>query len=613
MKIKSINVINGKNKWSESKDKLIHMILDLGEFEEKPSDKIEGFYERIKEYLPSLKSHRCSEGKPGGFFKRIKDGTWMGHIIEHVALELQTLAGMNTGWGRTRGVKGQKGVYNVVFNYENEDIGKLAAREAFNVVTDIINDRDPKIDRIVKKLKPKRNLQESIRRILKEKTDSIKNLNESKTSQHLKLMNNLLDPFKEKDCLCDIKISFDVEENYYDIYLVFSQKELHEKFFNLYGIRSYIQKMMNEVKMELESFLPIRNIFIGNYTKPNCEWSPLNESEESKQERKFTKLLNNIQEYLNSNSYDSVVRFMVDYDEVMDDVIVNIFFDAEHAVKLGGGINRVIKSTGKKIMEDLSVFPFDFKYHIHFERPQLNESEDDKEKKIQKNLRAIRQLLDTIDVDGLCEMLVEYNPEDGDYEIRSKTTVRYYDMADMAQELGYIEDTIRSWKLKTYVFSPYYVENCEDEIEYLNESENKKSGLLRAIEEDGLYEVITSTSLHIHEIEQKVGQLSREVLERFIIDVVKEHHSVIDEDGQTYYIYLEDYPFNEVPVGNNDYVEQLKVTNNELLFVVSLYEEDKYGELEFTGGENISSNNLEYDNIYEIAGQMGFLLSKGLI
>ena len=306
------------------------------------------------------------------------------------------------------------------------------------------------------------NLQESIRRILKEETDSVKNLNESKTSQHLKLMNILLDPLKKKDCLCDIKISFDVEENYYDIYLVFSQKELHEKFFDLYGIRTYIQKMMNDVKTELESFLPIRNVFIGNYTKPNCEWSP------------------------------------------------------------------------------------------------LNESEDNKEKKIQKNLKAIRQLLDTIDVDGLCKIWVEYNLEDGDYEIRSKTTIRYYDMEDMAEELGYIEDTIRSWKLKTYVFSPYYVENCEDEIEYLNESENKKSGLLKAIEEDGLYEVMTSTSLHIHEIEQKVGQLSKEILERFIIDVVKENHSDINEDGQTYYIYLEDYPFDEVPVGNNDFVGKIK-------------------------------------------------------
>jgi len=172
MKIKSIKVIEGKNKWSETKDKLIHMVLDLGEYEQKPSNKIDGFYERIKEYLPSLKSHRCSEGKPGGFLKRIKEGTWMGHIIEHVALELQTLAGYDTGWGRTRSVRDQKGVYNVVFNYEDEECGKMAAREAYNVVKDIINDKDPQIDNIVKKLKPKKQIRESIRRILKEETQS---------------------------------------------------------------------------------------------------------------------------------------------------------------------------------------------------------------------------------------------------------------------------------------------------------------------------------------------------------------------------------------------------------------------------------------------------------
>jgi uncharacterized protein (DUF2237 family) len=71
---------------------------------------------------------------------------------------------------------------------------------------------------------------------------------------------------------------------------------------------------------------------------------------------------------------------MVDYDEVMDDVIVNIFINAEHAVKLGGGINSVIKKTGQKIMEDLSIFPFDFKYHIHFEKPKLNESKNKSKK-----------------------------------------------------------------------------------------------------------------------------------------------------------------------------------------------------------------------------------------
>jgi len=175
MKIKSIKVIKGKNKWSESKTKLIHMVLDLGEFEQKPSNKIDGFYERIKKHLPSLKSHRCSIGNPGGFFQRIKEGTWMGHIIEHVALELQTLAGYDTGWGRTRGVKGQKGVYNVVFNFENEECGKLAAKEAFNVVNDIINDKNPQIDKIVKKLESK-TLIESIRRILREEFNEDKNL-----------------------------------------------------------------------------------------------------------------------------------------------------------------------------------------------------------------------------------------------------------------------------------------------------------------------------------------------------------------------------------------------------------------------------------------------------
>ena len=223
MKIKSINIIDGKNKWSESKDKIIHMVLDLGVYENKPSDKIEGFYERIKEYLPSLKSHRCSEGKPGGFFKRIKDGTWMGHIIEHVALELQTLAGMNTGWGRTRGVKGQKGVYNVVFNYENKDSGKLAAREAFNVVNDIINDIDPEIDKIVKKLKPKRNLQEHIIRILREETKIKPILNN--------MLNMLFDGFDDiyydwaqYNCgmgiCCDpYAVGFVLPKNNYDDYL----------------------------------------------------------------------------------------------------------------------------------------------------------------------------------------------------------------------------------------------------------------------------------------------------------------------------------------------------------------------------------------------------------
>ena len=146
------------------------------------------------------------------------------------------------------------------------------------------------------------------------------------------------------------------------------------------------------------------------YTRDN-----INESDEYKQERKFTKLLNNIEEYINSNSYNSVIRVMVDYDEVMDDVIVNIFFDAEHAVKLGGGINSVIKKSGKKIMEDLSVFPFDFKYHIHFEKPQLNESLIKENKDQTKLIKGIIDSSDIFDYKHFCWFDI-ITPEERSYQ-----------------------------------------------------------------------------------------------------------------------------------------------------------------------------------------------------
>jgi hypothetical protein len=154
--------------------------------------------------------------------------------------------------------------------------------------------------------------------------------------------------------------------------------------------------------------------------------------------------------------------------------------------------------------------------------------------------------------------------------------------------------------------------NLQESIRRILREENKKSSLLSIIEENGLYELISSTGLHINEIEQKVGQFSREVIERFIIDVVKEHHTDIDEDGQTYILDLEEY-FDVVPIGNNDYdyVVQLIVTNNELLFLVDLYNEDEYGDLEYSNQEVEPSKNLLYTNIYEIAGQLGFLLVKG--
>jgi len=108
------------------------MTLDLEDYEQKPTNKIDGFYERLKEMFPSMYEHRCSEGCAGGFFMRVVEGTWMGHVIEHIALELQSLAGMEVGFGRTRGF-GEEGVYSVVFSYLEEKAGRYTARASVRI------------------------------------------------------------------------------------------------------------------------------------------------------------------------------------------------------------------------------------------------------------------------------------------------------------------------------------------------------------------------------------------------------------------------------------------------------------------------------------------------
>ena len=141
MKILKIQALRGPNIWSIRRQKLIQMRLDLEELEERPTDKIDGFRERLENLLPSLIEHRCSEGCRGGFFQRVDRGTWMGHVIEHIALEIQTLAGMDVGFGRTRETK-TPGVYNVVFNYLEEKVGIYAAKAAVKIAEALIAGED---------------------------------------------------------------------------------------------------------------------------------------------------------------------------------------------------------------------------------------------------------------------------------------------------------------------------------------------------------------------------------------------------------------------------------------------------------------------------------------
>ncbi|KTD49764.1 cyanophycin synthetase [Legionella rubrilucens] len=133
MEILKINILRGPNYWSNTRCRLIVIKLDLHEFERLPTHCLPGFYADLSKLLPSLHEHYCSENHKGGFLKRVNEGTWLGHVIEHVALELQWLAGMECGFGRTRSAA-EPGVYHVVFSYEFEKAGVYAAYRAVELV-----------------------------------------------------------------------------------------------------------------------------------------------------------------------------------------------------------------------------------------------------------------------------------------------------------------------------------------------------------------------------------------------------------------------------------------------------------------------------------------------
>jgi cyanophycin synthetase len=141
MKIREINAMRGPNYWSVRRHKLIVMVLDLEELEERPTNSIPGFLDRLRDMFPSMYAHRCSVGEPGGFFQRVEEGTWMGHVIEHVALEIQSMAGMEVGFGRTR-TYGEHGVYNVVFAYMEEKVGRYAADAAVRIAQALVDGND---------------------------------------------------------------------------------------------------------------------------------------------------------------------------------------------------------------------------------------------------------------------------------------------------------------------------------------------------------------------------------------------------------------------------------------------------------------------------------------
>ena len=143
LQILETRVYRGGNVWSY--DKAIHLVVDLGRLEDFPTNTLPGFTDHLLEMLPGLREHSCSRGKRGGFVERLVEGTWLGHVAEHCALALQQVVGHDIRRGKTRGVKGHKGRYNVIFGYADEHVGLAAGRLAVQLVNHLV-EADPEFD-----------------------------------------------------------------------------------------------------------------------------------------------------------------------------------------------------------------------------------------------------------------------------------------------------------------------------------------------------------------------------------------------------------------------------------------------------------------------------------
>ncbi|MCB0921139.1 MAG: cyanophycin synthetase [Actinobacteria bacterium] len=142
LEILRTRVYRGPNVWSY--DQCVHLLVDLGPLEEWPSDRIPGFVDRLMAVLPGVGDHSCSRGKRGGFLERLQEGTWLGHVAEHVALQLQAEAGHEVRRGKTRSAD-KPGQYNVIYGYLDERVAVAAGRLAVRLVNHLV-EPDPEFD-----------------------------------------------------------------------------------------------------------------------------------------------------------------------------------------------------------------------------------------------------------------------------------------------------------------------------------------------------------------------------------------------------------------------------------------------------------------------------------
>lgn len=150
IQILRVNYLRGPNLWTYRP--VIEAVVDIGVLEDFPSNTLPGFYERLTAWLPGLIEHRCGVGERGGFLQRLREGTWAAHILEHVTIELQNLAGMQSGFGKARETH-ERGVYKVVVRSRDETVSRVAFQDARDLVVAAINDLPYDVEATVAKLR----------------------------------------------------------------------------------------------------------------------------------------------------------------------------------------------------------------------------------------------------------------------------------------------------------------------------------------------------------------------------------------------------------------------------------------------------------------------------
>jgi len=152
IKLLRINYLRGPNMWTYRP--VLEVWLDLGELEAFPTNLLDGFTDRITTALPALIEHHCGVGERGGFLQRLTEGTWMGHVLEHVVIELLNLSGMPTGFGQTRSTS-QTGVYRMVFRARDEQVARQALAEGHALLMAMINSEPFDVEAAVTRVRDK--------------------------------------------------------------------------------------------------------------------------------------------------------------------------------------------------------------------------------------------------------------------------------------------------------------------------------------------------------------------------------------------------------------------------------------------------------------------------